>query len=192
MASNYIGTDVSMIDKMEYYLTNDLQATSDEIDYIKRLYNTKTKDRGILKRKPNVRLPSTIVDNFLYHGHVGHAKNWNLLNEIGIKHILNICEIELNKEILDNFNVLWINIDDDHSKVFVHCQLGISRSSSIVLAYLMKYHHENLIDAYDHLVNCRRIASPNFGFFLQLIRYEKTLHKFLSSNESHGKDKICQ
>ncbi|UJR07260.1 hypothetical protein I4U23_011548 [Adineta vaga] len=197
MANGFGRSNVWLIEKMDYYLRKDLEATDDEIDYLKRLCSIKTKDRGIPKKRPNNRLPSTIIDGFLYHGDIGHAKNLTLLNEIGVKHILNVCDVELDKEINDNFNVLWININDEVSiniqdyfektnqflhlcqnkgeKVLVHCQMGISRSSSIVLAYLIKYDKKNLLDAYDHLVTCRRIASPNFGFFLQLIRYEKTL-----------------
>ncbi|CAF1116226.1 unnamed protein product, partial [Adineta ricciae] len=178
---------------------NDLKATNEEIAYLKELCQIKTKDRGIPKKRPNVRLPSTILDKFLYHGDLGHAKNYNLLQEIGIKHILNVSDIELDNEIRDNFNVLWINIGDElgvnienyfeqtnkflrlcqnkNEKVLVHCQMGVSRSSSIILAYLITYHFETLSDAYDHLVNCRRVAAPNFGFFLQLIRYEKLLRE---------------
>ncbi|CAF1158168.1 unnamed protein product [Rotaria sordida] len=49
--------------------------------------------------------------------------------------------------------------------------MGISRSSSIVLAYLLRYHHNSLAEAYDYLVERRRFAAPNHAFFLQLIRY---------------------
>lgn len=38
-------------------------------------------------------------------------------------------------------------------------------------------HHETLFEAYEHLLLRRRIAAPNFGFFIQLIRYENDLHK---------------
>ncbi|CAF1679810.1 unnamed protein product, partial [Adineta ricciae] len=55
-------SNVWMIDKMEYYLTNDLKATNEEIAYLKELCQIKTKDRGIPKKRPNVRLPSTILD----------------------------------------------------------------------------------------------------------------------------------
>jgi hypothetical protein len=48
---------------------------------------------------------------------------------------------------------------------------------SIFKASLFRYHHSTLREAYDHLVQRRRIALPNTGFFLQLIRYENDLRK---------------
>ncbi len=78
---------------------------------------------------------------------MGHATNLYLLNNLGIRHIINTYNSPLPKSISDNFNTLWINVLDDvntnickkkNEKVLVHCHMGISRSSSIVLAYLIK------------------------------------------------------
>ncbi|CAF1202758.1 unnamed protein product [Rotaria sordida] len=133
-----------------------------------------------------------IIDDFLYQGDYDHASNTKILKELDIGHIISICDYPLGKNMFDSYNVLWIKVDDmpytkirqyfdqtneflracrnKNQRVLVHCQVGISRSSSIVLAYLLKYHHNNLREAYDHLVQRRRIALPNTGFFLQLIR----------------------
>ncbi|CAF4263091.1 unnamed protein product [Adineta steineri] len=62
-----------------------------------------------------------------------------------------------------------------NEKVLVHCQAGISRSSSIVLAYLIRYHNDSLEKAYEYLLERRPIAAPNYNFLIQLIRYEKEL-----------------
>ncbi len=51
----------------------------------------------------------------------------------------------------------------------------MSRSATIVLAYLMKYHHNTLKEAYSYLVEKRPQIWPNEGFLLQLIRYENDL-----------------
>ncbi len=48
-------------------------------------------------------------------------------------------------------------------KVYVHCMAGISRSPTIVIAYLMKYEKMNLDDAYN-FVKSRRWIGPNTGF----------------------------
>ncbi len=52
---------------------------------------------------------------------------------------------------------------------------GVSRSATIVLAYLMKYHHNTLKEAYFYLVEKRPQIRPNDGFLVQLIRYENDL-----------------
>jgi protein-tyrosine phosphatase len=52
---------------------------------------------------------------------------------------------------------------------------GVSRSATIVLAYLMKYHHNTLKEAYLYLAEKRPQICPNEGFLIQLIRYEDEL-----------------
>jgi hypothetical protein len=57
----------------------------------------------------------------------------------------------------------------------VHCVQGISRSASVVLAYLIKYEGMST-DAAVALVKRRRgIANPNAGFLRQLRAYESAL-----------------
>ena len=54
-------------------------------------------------------------------------------------------------------------------------RLGISRSATIVLAYLMKYHHSTLREAFFYLAEKRPQVWPNEGFLVQLMRYEGEL-----------------
>jgi hypothetical protein len=160
MAGTCIRSNVWMIDVMQHYLTNNLQATSEEIEHLKHLCALKSRPRDSPIKRPGPRKPSVIIDGFLYHGDLGHARNTNLLHELGIQHIINVCDSPLGKDIVENFNVLWININDEldvdirrhfeitnsflHTskqkgeKVLVHCQMGISRSSSVILAYLIR------------------------------------------------------
>uniref|UniRef100_A0A7S4HYK1 protein-tyrosine-phosphatase n=1 Tax=Vannella robusta TaxID=1487602 RepID=A0A7S4HYK1_9EUKA len=58
----------------------------------------------------------------------------------------------------------------------VHCAAGISRSSTVTLAYLIKYEGMSLDDAYDTLTNARRIAHPNEGFWAILQAWESQYH----------------
>ncbi|XP_028286926.1 dual specificity protein phosphatase 26-like isoform X2 [Parambassis ranga] len=65
-------------------------------------------------------------------------------------------------------------------KVLVHCIMGMSRSSTLVLAYLMIYHHLPLKQALQKLIQKRAIY-PNRNFLallldldLQLIKKKKT------------------
>jgi hypothetical protein len=44
------------------------------------------------------------------------------------------------------------------------------------------------MQAYDYLLDRRSISSPNCGFFIQLIRYEKTLRKSGAIDEQKNND----
>lgn len=59
--------------------------------------------------------------------------------------------------------------------VLVHCVAGVSRSVTLCLAYLVKWHKMTLRDAYHHTKQRRPQIRPNTGFFKQLIKYEERL-----------------
>lgn len=59
--------------------------------------------------------------------------------------------------------------------VLVHCVAGVSRSATIVIAYLMKYKHMDLHAAFNYCYNLRPVIRPNNGFMQQLINYEQQL-----------------
>ncbi len=61
--------------------------------------------------------------------------------------------------------------------VFVHCQLGRSRSVSFVVAYLMLKEKISLNKALDFVQSRRSIANPNGNFLKQLKDYEFYLRK---------------
>ncbi|XP_067876454.1 uncharacterized protein [Heterodontus francisci] len=61
-------------------------------------------------------------------------------------------------------------------KIFVHCAFGYSRSASLVLAYLMTYHHLSLLDAVKTVTTHRRIF-PNRGFLKQLLNFDRKLQQ---------------
>lgn len=58
----------------------------------------------------------------------------------------------------------------------VHCVAGVSRSASLVIAYLMKYADMSLKNAFQHVRSVRPQIRPNVGFFKQLIEYEQRLY----------------
>lgn len=60
-------------------------------------------------------------------------------------------------------------------KTLVHCVAGVSRSASLVCAYLIKYDAMSLRQAYQYVKAVRPIIRPNVGFWKQLIDYEKRL-----------------
>nr|XP_057914711.1 dual specificity protein phosphatase 13-like [Doryrhamphus excisus] len=59
-------------------------------------------------------------------------------------------------------------------RVLVHCAVGVSRSATLVLAYLMIHHHLSLTSAVQ-CVQHKRWIFPNRGFLLQLMTLERTL-----------------
>lgn len=61
-------------------------------------------------------------------------------------------------------------------KVLVHSYFGISRTSALVLAYLMKTYGWTLRSAFYHLKERNPAARPNEGFVVQLLRYDQMLN----------------
>eukprot|EP01102_Stenamoeba_stenopodia_P021960 TRINITY_DN8987_c0_g1_i1.p1 TRINITY_DN8987_c0_g1~~TRINITY_DN8987_c0_g1_i1.p1 ORF type:complete len:194 (-),score=20.41 TRINITY_DN8987_c0_g1_i1:65-646(-) len=55
--------------------------------------------------------------------------------------------------------------------VLVHCDAGVSRSSTLVLAYLIKHHQMSLTEAHKLVKSKRDLIAPNLGFLLQLQLY---------------------
>ena len=56
--------------------------------------------------------------------------------------------------------------------VLVHCNAGISRSSSIIIGYLMKTNGWSFDESLHHVRKVRPIVCPNEGFAKQLRSYK--------------------
>ncbi|CAG5905472.1 unnamed protein product [Menidia menidia] len=67
-------------------------------------------------------------------------------------------------------------------KVFVHCAMGLSRSSTLVLAYLMIHENMTLVNAIKAVSTNRNIL-PNQGFMEQLRKLDIELHCHGSSGK---------
>ncbi|KAF9524453.1 protein-tyrosine phosphatase-like protein [Crepidotus variabilis] len=65
-----------------------------------------------------------------------------------------------------------LNSNSD-ARVLVHCAEGISRSVSVVAAYLMAQYGWKPEEAVAFIKSKRRIADPNFGFIQQLHEYAR-------------------
>ncbi|KAI0463667.1 hypothetical protein LJB42_002671 [Komagataella kurtzmanii] len=57
----------------------------------------------------------------------------------------------------------------------IHCQCGVSRSASLIVAYLMKKYGLNLNDAYNRLKVKAPSISPNMNLIFYLAEWGKTL-----------------
>lgn len=134
----------------------------------------------------------------LYLGCRKVAASLHHLKENCITRILNVTSSEPNNfENLGDFEYKQIAVEDSHDvnmlkyfpeafrfiedarvsneKVLVHCHAGMSRSVTIILAYLMKYYHHTLDSAYEFVKERKSNISPNFGFMGQLLEYECSL-----------------
>ncbi|CAF2675195.1 unnamed protein product [Rotaria sp. Silwood2] len=103
--------------------------------------------------------------------------------EITAKHIIMADEIDvkLSDHLDEALDFIHHTIGNNSlNRILIHCEAGISRSPSIVIAYLMRYYNQSLKAAYDCVKRCKNNVGPNTGFFKQLIQFEQQL----SSNNS--------
>eukprot|EP00794_Sanderia_malayensis_P006176 gene6176-6890_t len=70
--------------------------------------------------------------------------------------------------------------------ILVHCLGGISRSSTIVIAYLMLKQDYSLNDAYDFVKEKKNNVAPNFNFMQQLLDFEQTRNNYHQSPLRNG------
>jgi protein-tyrosine phosphatase len=67
----------------------------------------------------------------------------------------------------------FIDAGQYHGAVLVHCHKGVSRSASVVAAYLMKSQGWGLDAAMAHLKAARPSVSPHEAFMEQLAQYDR-------------------
>ncbi|KAF9480500.1 phosphatases II [Pholiota conissans] len=61
--------------------------------------------------------------------------------------------------------------ENETNKVLVHCLQGISRSATVVCAYLVATTEKTAIESIAHVQSIRGIVCPNIGFRTQLEQY---------------------
>jgi len=72
-------------------------------------------------------------------------------------------------------------LDDENCSVLVHCEMGVSRSASVVTAYLMLKFEWSVTEALA-FIQRSRFVMPNDGFLEQLAIFEKL--KYRADNEA--------
>jgi len=63
-----------------------------------------------------------------------------------------------------------------NGSILVHCSKGVSRSATIILAFLINNNKMSLLEAFNFLKNKRNIIHPNHGFIKQLGNYEMSIN----------------
>ncbi|CAF3621389.1 unnamed protein product [Rotaria sp. Silwood1] len=138
----------------------------------------------------------------IFVGNILDAQNLDRLNQNGITHIVNstpdlplfweknyqymrVDVLDLPSEnIRKYFDKTFQFIDEAlHTKnnnVLVHCSAGISRSPTLVLAYMIKKYNMTLDEAFNKMRQLRQIVDPNISFIVQLRDWEK-LHQMTTT-----------
>ncbi|XP_022695327.1 dual specificity protein phosphatase 19-like isoform X2 [Varroa jacobsoni] len=145
--------------------------------------------------KPDLQMAS--ITPGLYLSSQDVASNLELLRSRNIRHIINVAwgipnyfpqhfrYLKLRLLDLPEQNVRLVFeecfdfIDEAMStggSTLVHCNAGVSRSSTICIAYLMNRQRMRLVPALNQVRMERPIIRPNDGFMQQLKEYEKEIH----------------
>ena len=158
-------------------------------------------------RQPEQKDPqiSSITDS-IYLGNYDFASDREKLQNSGITSIL-VCGSSLKPYFPNDFNYHQLPIEDkteqdiskffaeawdfietershnSDSKILVHCHAGVSRSSSVVISYLMKKLNMGYKQAFDFVKARRPSIYPNEAFVLQLKSYQR----FLEEEGLYGK-----
>mmetsp|Transcript_15564 Transcript_15564/g.28254 ORF Transcript_15564/g.28254 Transcript_15564/m.28254 type:complete len:176 (-) Transcript_15564:15-542(-) len=145
--------------------------------------------------------PSLIMEG-LYLSSAGAAYRKDILDRYEITHILTMAE-NLPPLFPNDFNYKIVSISDwpnvnitahfeecfnfineaRHAggKVLVHCLAGISRSVTIIIAYVMATLSLSYLRALEYVKARRPWASPNSGFTKQLRHFEAHLESVRNS-----------
>ncbi|KAL8201333.1 hypothetical protein R6Q57_012672 [Mikania cordata] len=140
---------------------------------------------------------SRIIDH-VFLGSDAVAKNRDVLHENGITHVLNcvgfVCPEYFKKDLV--YKTLWLqdnpseditsilydvfdyfeDVREHNGRVFVHCCQGVSRSTSLVIAYLMWREGQSFETAFQQVKAARGVTNPNMGFASQLLQCQKRVH----------------
>ncbi|XP_078429454.1 mitogen-activated protein kinase phosphatase 1 [Wolffia australiana] len=146
------------------------------------------------------------VADHIYVGGDAVARDREILRKNAITHILNCVggsSAEYFKPELV-YKTLWLTdspseditsvlydvfdyfeeVREQGGRVFVHCYQGVSRSISLVIAYVMWRKGQSFDDAFRLVKAARGIANPNVGFACQLLECQKRVNEIPASPNS--------
>ncbi|KAL9904697.1 dual specificity protein phosphatase 19 [Glossina fuscipes] len=150
----------------------------------------------VVDTKPDL-IPNCILENFLYLGSQDSVNKETLLNH-NITNVLSIGIEVSSLDLIKNIAKLFVPCLDlpetllvdavfsksfdfieecrlNGGKILIHCNAGISRSPSVVIAYLMHYRGMDFQTAYKYVKTKRPCIQPNEGFLIQLKNYNKVI-----------------
>jgi len=136
-----------------------------------------------------------VIEGKLYLGNISAARSSRSLSERRISHIVSVCSDPIPGELPESgLAHLRIPVEDvdyadllihlpaavrfidqairHHGVVLVHCVQGLSRSATVVAAYLIWSRRMNATQALETVRRAREQVWPNPGFQEQLVVYE--------------------
>ncbi|KAL0480807.1 hypothetical protein AKO1_006924 [Acrasis kona] len=140
--------------------------------------------------------PSMICESYLYLGSEWNSANLNELRKLKITHICNVgvecpdyypesfsyMHVKLSNtddvDLVNQFDVFFAFIEEailNKHVVLVHSRLGVGRSASYCIAWVMFKYKWSLQKAYKYVKDKRRIVKPSQECMRQLIRYDVKL-----------------
>lgn len=146
------------------------------------------------------------IAEHLYLGSDKVAKDREVLRKNGITHVLNcvgfFCPEYFKGDLM--YKTLWLrdspteditsilydvfdyfeDVREQGGRVLVHCSQGVSRSTSLVIAYLMWKEGQSFEDAFQRVKAARGVTNPNMGFACQLLQCQKRVHAVPASPNS--------
>lgn len=148
-------------------------------DYVTAMNSKKLEELGIthiisvIEHKPN--LPDFIPEIQRHHLPLSD------LPEAQILHHLDTTTAFIRRALEENeTNKVLVSINRFGSSLThwlinwqVHCRLGISRSATVVCAYLIATSKLTVEESIERVQSLRRVVSPNFGFRQQLGEYAR-------------------
>jgi protein-tyrosine phosphatase len=92
--------------------------------------------------------------------------------------MLDIASQNIRQFFDESFDFIEETLKDDKNGLLVHCNAGVSRSTSFVIAYLLqKGIFRTYGDALHYVRKRRPVVSPNYGFEKQLLKLERKCKK---------------
>lgn len=137
------------------------------------------------------------IEKGLFLGNLTSATNMETLKTHKITHILTLDSVPLPSHVqqvsflttkyvqisdmpkedilhhLDQCTEFISSALDKGENILVHCYFGVSRSSTAVIAYMMKKHNLEYQQAFDLVKSKRKFVHPNSGFVNQLKLYRR-------------------
>ena len=84
-------------------------------------------------------------------------------------------ESEKIEDWFEPFYLFMLQQIQDNKNIFIHCQMGISRSATLLASFLMKHYNMGEQEALSLLRTKRPQVSPNMSFHFKLKKYEAKL-----------------